>query len=163
MIIQLLIVLFAVALDRLSKIWLLDFLNANNGYHVLWPKVFSLTTVENTGAAFGMLKGGRWFFIVVTLVVLVALIVFLIISRKKTSWLFKISTALIIGGAIGNLIDRIDTGVVLDFFYFELINFAVFNVADSFVTIGAILLAISILFTHDFDDERKLKDEANTK
>lgn len=163
MIIQLFIVLFAVALDRATKIWMLDFLTQNNGYHALWPKVFSLTLVENTGAAFGMLKGGRWFFIILTLAVLITLIVYLFIARKKTGWLFKISTAMIIGGAIGNLIDRIDTGVVLDFFYFELINFAVFNVADSFVTVGAVLLGISILFSHDFDDENKLKNEAKSK
>ncbi len=163
MIIQLLIVLAAVAFDRLTKIWMLDFLTQNNGYFALWPKVFSLTLVENTGAAFGMLKGGRWFFIILTLAVLFSLIVYLVVSRKKIGWLFKISTAMIIGGAIGNLIDRIDTGVVVDFFYFELINFAVFNVADSFVTIGAILLGISILFTHDFDDENKLKNESKTK
>ena len=163
MIIQLLIVLFAVALDRVTKIWMLDFLTGKGGYQALWPDVFSLTLVENRGAAFGMLQGGRWFFIAVTIVVIAVVIVYSIISRKKTSWLFKVSTAMIIGGAIGNLIDRIDAGVVLDFFYFELINFAVFNVADSFVTVGAVLLGISILFLHDFDDEPKIKNETKSK
>ena len=110
-----------------------------------------------------MLQGGRWFFIAVTIVVIAVVIVYSIISRKKTSWLFKVSTAMIIGGAIGNLIDRIDAGVVLDFFYFELINFAVFNVADSFVTVGAVLLGISILFLHDFDDEPKIKNETTNQ
>ncbi len=163
MIVQFLIVIFAVALDRVSKIWMLDFLTQNGGYYPLWPKVFNLALVNNTGAAFGMLEGARWFFIAVTILVIIGAIIYLIKTRKITGWMFKISTAMIIGGAIGNLIDRIDTGVVLDFFYFELINFAVFNVADSFISVGAVLLGITILFLNDYGDEKALKNEAKSK
>jgi len=164
MIIQLIIVIVAVVLDQLSKVWMWDFLSANGGYYTLWPKVFNLALVENRGAAFGMLQDARWFFIIITLVALVAAVVYAIKSRHKTGWLFKIAMAMIIGGAIGNLIDRIISGVVVDFLYFELINFAVFNIADSFVSVVAVLLCIAILFTHDFDDEKKLKsDETQPK
>ncbi len=163
MLIQLLIVIFAIVLDRLTKVWMLSFLTANDGYYVLWPKVFNLALVNNTGAAFGMLEGARWLFIIITIVVLIGAGIYLVKSRKISGWLFKISTAMIVGGAIGNLIDRIATGVVLDFFYFEWINFAVFNVADSFISVGAVLLGISILFTQDYGEEKKLNNEAKSK
>ena len=160
MIIQAIIVAAAIVLDRLSKIWMTEFLARHGGYFTLWPKVFNLFYVENTGAAFGMLKDARWFFVVLTSIVIIVAIVYSIRTRKTTSWLFKISMAMIIGGAVGNLIDRVLTGVVIDFFYFELINFAVFNVADSFVTVGAVLLGIYIIFFYDKDEKKLLaKDE----
>ena len=159
MIIQALIVVLIVAADRFSKLWMTDFLSAHNGYFELWPKVFNLKYLENTGAAFGMLKDARWFFIAVTVLAVIAAIVYSVKERRGMGWLLKISIAMIVGGAIGNLIDRIISGIVVDFFYFELINFAVFNVADSFVTIGAILLAIDILFFFDNrEKKKKLKD-----
>lgn len=125
MIVQLIIIVGAVLLDQFAKVWMVDFLSAQGDYFVLWPKVFNLLLLENKGAAFGMLQNARWFFIIMTIVALVAGIIYIVKARNKTNWLFKISTAMIIGGAVGNLIDRIDTGVVIDFFYFELINFSV--------------------------------------
>ena len=157
--IQILIVVIAVALDQFSKVWMTDFLAGHGGYFELWPKVFNLLYIENKGAAFGMLQNARWFFVVLTSLVVIAAIVYCIKERKNSTWLFKISTAMIIGGAIGNLIDRVLSGIVIDFFYFELINFAVFNVADSFVTVGAILLGIYVLFVYDFDDDKKIKKD----
>ena len=160
MIIQAVIVAVAVVLDRLSKIWMTDFLAGHGGYFTLWPKVFNLFYVENTGAAFGMLKEARWFFVVLTSIVIIFAIIYSIRTRKTTSWLFRVSLAMIIGGAIGNLIDRVLTGVVIDFFYFELINFAVFNVADAFVSVGAVLLGVYIIFFYDKDEKKMLaKDE----
>lgn len=160
MVIQVLIVALIVAGDRISKIWLADFLSAQSGYFEIWPGVFNLKLVQNTGAAFGMLKDARWFFVAVTILAILFAVIYTIKEHRNMPWLFKISLAMIIGGAIGNLIDRVITGVVVDFFYFELINFAVFNVADSFVTIGAILLGIDILFFFDKREKKKLlKDE----
>ncbi len=156
--IQIIIVIVAVALDQFSKVWMTSFLSSNGGYFELWPKVFNLLYIENRGAAFGMLQNSRWFFIAVTIIALIVAMVYLFKIRKTTTLLLKISSAMIIGGAIGNLIDRIIAGFVVDFFYFELINFAVFNVADSFVCVGAVFLGIYILFIHKFEDEKKVSD-----
>ena len=107
-----------------------------------------------------MLQNSRWLFIIVTIIAVIAFIIYLIKERNGMHWLLKISSAMIIGGAIGNLIDRIFVGFVVDFFYFELINFAVFNVADSFVSVGAVLLGIYILFIHKFEEDNKeISDE----
>lgn len=103
--------------------------------------VFNITYVKNTGASFGMLSGARWFFVALT-VFLIATIIFYIIENKITSKLFMLSASFVIGGGIGNLIDRVMTGAVVDFFDFCLINFAIFNVADCFVVVGVILMAI---------------------
>lgn len=103
--------------------------------------VFNITYVKNTGASFGMLSGARWFFVALT-VFLIATIIFYIIKNKITSKLFMLSASFVIGGGIGNLIDRVLTGAVVDFFDFCLINFAIFNVADCFVVVGVILMAI---------------------
>jgi len=160
MIIQIIVVALIVAGDRITKMVLPDILSANGGYIELWKGVFNLKLVENTGAAFGMLKDARWLFIAVTIVAIIIAVVYTIKERRNMPWMFKLALAMIIGGAIGNLIDRVLTGVVIDFFYFELINFAVFNVADIFVTVGAILLGIDIVFFYDKrEQQKKMKDE----
>ncbi len=110
----------------------------------LWKDVFHLTFVKNEGASFGMLKGGRWFFVVIT-VALIAYLLYYIFANKEKDKLFLLSAAFIIGGGIGNLIDRVVSGKVIDFFDFCLINFAIFNVADCFVVIGAALAIIYFL------------------
>ena len=114
----------------------------------LWDGVFHLTYVENRGAAFGMLQNGRMFFIVATVLVLVLAA---IVLRKyyKESQLFKLALAFFTAGAVGNLADRIFRGYVVDFLDFRLINFPVFNIADIFVCVGAILIAVFILFFED--------------
>lgn len=109
--------------------------------------VFSFYYVENTGASFGMLKGQRWLFVTLTLITLVAF-GFWLIRAKGAHRLARISVCLIAGGAIGNMFDRIVYGYVRDFIYFKLINFPVFNIADSALTVGVILLAIYVLFIY---------------
>ena len=109
--------------------------------------VFQFTNVHNTGAAWGMLAGGRWLFIVITLVT-VGLLCWLLLRRRKTlGFLARLCVALLIAGATGNLIDRVLIGYVRDMFDFCLINFPVFNVADCAVSVGAALLVIDTLFT----------------
>ena len=103
--------------------------------------VFNITYVKNTGASFGMMAGARWFFVAVT-VILIAAVIYYAVKNKITDKLFLVSASFVVGGGIGNLIDRIATGAVVDFFDFCLINFAIFNVADCFVVVGAILMAI---------------------
>lgn len=103
--------------------------------------VFNITYVKNTGASFGMMAGARWFFVAVT-VILIAAVIYYAVKNKITDKLFLVSASFVVGGGIGNLVDRIATGAVVDFFDFCLINFAIFNVADCFVVVGVILMAI---------------------
>lgn len=106
--------------------------------------VLSLTYVENRGAAFGILQDARWVFIVVTFVVLAALSVY-IVKTKPVSKLFRWACALIYAGAVGNLIDRVALGYVVDMIRVHFFDFPVFNFADCCVVIGTALLCIHIL------------------
>ena len=111
----------------------------------VWPGVIHLTYVKNTGMSFSLLEGQRWFFVVVTLVILAAMVVAV---RKK--WVRHPmglwALAAIAGGAVGNFMDRLLLGYVIDMFEVEFIRFAVFNVADSFLVCGTIVLVIYALF-----------------
>jgi len=109
-----------------------------------------LTYVENRGAAFGLMQGQRWIFIVLTVLITAAIVYFLMKIPNKAVFL-KTGLSLILGGAIGNLIDRVRLGFVVDMFDFTLINFPVFNIADSSLVIGSILLGYYILFNGDLE------------
>ena len=106
--------------------------------------VFHITYIRNEGAAFGMLADHRWVFMSLSTVAIIALGVYLFKFCKETLFT-KIGFALIIGGGIGNMIDRISLGYVVDFIDFRLIDFAIFNGADSFVCVGAGLLILSLI------------------
>lgn len=134
------VTVLAVALDWVTKRAVSTSMALYESFPVI-KNVFNITYVKNTGASFGMLSGARWFFVALT-VFLIAAIIYYIIKNKVTSKLFMLSAAFVIGGGIGNLIDRVLTGAVVDFFDFCLINFAIFNVADCFVVVGVILMAI---------------------
>ncbi|SHK21148.1 signal peptidase II [Paramaledivibacter caminithermalis] len=109
--------------------------------------IFHLTFRKNTGAAFSILRNKQGFLIIVTLLVVIFLIFYLAkILKNSNLLLLKLPLAFIIGGAIGNLIDRIRLSYVIDFFDFTLINFAVFNVADVFIVVGSILFAYAVIF-----------------
>ena len=110
----------------------------------LWQDVLHFTYVKNTGMAFGMLKDHRWVFMVFSAIAIVGLAIYLFRFRPESRWM-QIAMAFIIGGGIGNMIDRIILGYVIDFIDFTLINFAVFNVADSFVCIGAGMMIVYLL------------------
>ena len=109
------------------------------------PGLFQLTYVQNTGMAFSMLEGGRWFFLVMTLAAL-GLMVLAVKKRWIRHPLGLWALAAIAGGAVGNLIDRIRLGYVIDMIEVTFMKFAVFNVADCFVVCGAILLVIYAFF-----------------
>ncbi len=108
--------------------------------------VFHLTNVHNTGAAWGMMQGFRWLFIPMTLIVCGIIIFILVKYHKRVTVFSRVTLSLLFAGAVGNLIDRVLFGYVRDFFDFCLINFPVFNVADSAMTIGCALLIIDALF-----------------
>lgn len=111
----------------------------------LWKDVFHFTYVENYGAAFGIFQNGRIFFIILTVVVLF-LGAFAVWKHGSESRLFNLAVVFASAGAVGNLIDRIFRGFVVDFLDFRLIDFPVFNVADIFICIGAVMLAVYIIF-----------------
>ncbi|EJL42451.1 lipoprotein signal peptidase [Brevibacillus agri] len=105
--------------------------------------VFHLTSHRNMGAAFGILQNQRWLFIVITVAVVVGIVYSLIrLGKKQPRASFALS--LVLGGAIGNFIDRATTGQVVDFLDFTLINFPIFNVADMAITIGVGILLLDV-------------------
>lgn len=112
------------------------------------PKILSLTYLRNTGAAFSILENQQWLFAVITLVVIGAAIWYLSKHIKGSIWLLS-SLSLIIAGGIGNFIDRMRQGFVVDMFQLDFINFAIFNVADSYLTIGVMVLVVMMLKEED--------------
>lgn len=138
-----LVIAGVVGLDQLTKVLAVTYLEPR-GEVPLWNGVLHLNFVRNEGAAFGMFSNHRWVFMVFSTIAIVGLSVYLFRFCKEKMWA-KVSLAIIIGGGIGNMIDRFSTGSVVDFIYFALIDFPVFNVADSFVCIGAGLLAVYLI------------------
>ena len=146
MIASILFVILLVVLDQASKIYL-TLVNKTSPIDLeVIRGFFRITYTCNDGAAFSILKGKRVFFIIMTIVVVFLIVYYLL--KNKVYWVEKYSLLLIISGAVGNLIDRIMYGYVIDFLDFIIFgyDFPVFNIADSFITIGAIGLIISILF-----------------
>lgn len=109
--------------------------------------ILSFTFVENRGAAFGIFQGKTVFLSIVTFVIVVGILYFYLkLPCTKVYMWIRFSLILILSGAIGNLIDRIFKGYVVDFFHVTFIDFPVFNIADIFVVSGAILMAILVIF-----------------
>ena len=116
---------------------------------VLWEGVFEFHYLENRGAAFGILQGQKGVFLVCTVLILFLIAFFYIrMPEGKRFFLMRTVAVLLAAGAVGNLIDRMRYSYVVDFLYFKLIDFPVFNVADCYVTVGAVLLAVLILFVY---------------
>ena len=119
---------------------------------VIVPGFFSLFYIQNEGAAWGIFQGKMVFFYLVTLIV-VGYLVYMFQQEKNKTKLVGISFALILSGAIGNFIDRLLNGYVVDMFRLDFINFPIFNVADVCLTVGVVLMLIHVLF---FGKEEKL-------
>lgn len=114
---------------------------------VILKNIFQLRYLENRGAAFGMMQGKQLFFAIIAIAAfIVILYVYFKLPWEKHFHPLRVCVVLIGAGAAGNLIDRMALGYVVDFFYFELIDFPIFNVADIYVTCATILLGILILF-----------------
>lgn len=141
MIVSIIVLLATIGLDQLTKFLIFGTQSRSIIGDLIW-----FQSEKNTGAAFSMLSGNNVLFIIITTLACVILTCFLFSKKIFTNKLEKISLSLILGGAIGNLVDRILYAYVRDFIYLKFINFAVFNIADSAITIGAILLISSILF-----------------
>lgn len=137
-----------VALDQVTKILAQSALKGNPNA-VIIKNVFELEYLENTGAAFSSFLGKQGFLIVLTSLVLIGCIIeFLRIPAGKRYLGLRISFLLLISGAIGNLIDRVRQGYVIDFFYFVPVNFPRFNVADIYVTVSVVLLIVLVLWVY---------------
>ena len=137
------IVITVIILDQLSKVLALKYLMPVNSLSII-KNIFHLTYVENRGAAFGILQNQKLFFIIFALLVLGFIWFYAYNNKLSKTMIYGLS--LTAGGIIGNLIDRIRLGFVVD--YFHIMNFPVFNIADSAVVIGIILISIFI-FKYD--------------
>lgn len=159
LIIEFIAVVILIVLDRLSKIWAVSSLKDSEGIELINGVLkFYYLPNGNTGAAFGIFEGQLILLIVVTLLVVSLLVYFLVkIPFESKFRLLHICFILIIAGGIGNLIDRIFNRYVVDFIYFYLINFPIFNVADCFVSVSTIVLAILLLFYYDDKDLKRVE------
>ncbi len=135
------VVVLAIIIDRFSKFLCQRYL-APLGSVPLIEGVFHLTYVQNTGAAFGMFQGANWLFIPV-IVLTAAFLIYLMWTLRYAGDFMRLSIALILGGALGNLMDRVMLGYVVDFLDFRV--WPVFNIADSCIVIGSILLGYRVL------------------
>ena len=108
------------------------------------PNLVSLTYLQNRGAAFSMLQDQQWFFAVITLVVIAGASWYLHKHIEDSVWTVC-GLILIIAGGLGNFIDRISQGFVVDMFHLDFVNFAIFNVADSYLTVGVVVLLLAML------------------
>jgi len=144
-------------IDQLSKLAVLRFIKPIDTVPLL-EGIFHMTYCGYRGAAFGILQGRFGLLFVITALVLIAVTVYMIKKQPKSLCLTAAVT-LLVGGALGNLIDRMFRGFVVDFLDFRLIHFPVFNVADCFVVCGAILLMIYVLFFEGRKESEENKSE----
>lgn len=131
-----------ILLDQLSKQWIVNHIPLN-AIRKCVPGIFSLTYLRNYGAAFSILQNQQWFFTVITLAVVGAACYYFIKNINGNFW-FLFGLLLIISGGIGNFIDRLRLGYVIDMLHLDFMNFAIFNVADSYLTVGVMILFIAL-------------------
>lgn len=149
-----LVLVLVVALDQLTKYLAQAYLAPVETLPLI-DGALHLTYSTNTGAAWGILKDAPWVFMVVSSLAILAILAYLILSKNKF-YGAAISLSLVCGGGIGNMIDRVFRGEVIDFIDFRLISFPVFNFADSCVCVGTFLFVIFYLV----DEWKKQKQKA---
>lgn len=148
---KILLVFVVIGLDLLTKeiFYLTDY--------TILPYIIGTRTVDglNTGGAFSMLSDQTWFLILISLVFIAIIVIFDLVSKIKSK-IYDVAVGFIVGGAIGNLIDRLFLGGVRDFIYFDFWQiFPTFNVADSFLFIGTVFLVIYTIFIYKPKDDKK--------
>ena len=151
----LIMIILIIAFDQITK-YFASLKLADGSVAKFIPGVVQFKYAENTGMAFSMLSGARWVFIALTVVVCVGVFYYLFSNRCKSLWLYW-SLGVILSGGIGNLIDRIRFGYVVDFIEPTFVNFAIFNIADCAVTCGAVVL-VGYLLYDAFKDVKKPKE-----
>ena len=156
---ELLIVGLLIAADLLTKKYIYGACLEKKKIDLI-SGVLSLVPVQNTGASFGMLSGKTLYLTVVSTICAAFLVFFIFYTYNRRNLWLRSALILITAGAIGNIIDRIALGYVRDFIYFELINFAVFNFADSCLTVGTIVLLVYILFFYSKEEQEAARKKA---
>lgn len=150
-----LIAALAIAADQLSKLAVAGYFNGVEGAtSPILPGILNFTYIHNTGAAFGIFTNARWPLFIFAGIASIVLAVWILRTKNK-GWVFTLATGLVLGGAVGNMIDRGFIGYVRDFIHFN-VPFAVFNVADSCVVVGSVMLAVWLLF---LDPSLKKKED----
>ena len=133
-----------VIIDQITKYLTVQNIAFNEVIEVV-PNVVSLTYIQNTGAAFSILEGQMWFFYIITILVMGFLLYYMVVEARNDKPL-GIILSIVLAGTIGNFIDRLINQSVIDMIKLEFIDFAIFNVADSFLTIGVILLLLYTVY-----------------
>ena len=147
-----------IAIDQLSKYFAYTLLRPVGTVPII-NNVFSLTYVENVGAAYGIFEGARWFLIGITVIVTVGIVIYYRrLPKTKPYNKARFALLLITAGALGNFIDRVRNGYVVDFLQARFIDFPVFNIADSCVVIGVIFFALLYLFV--YREDKTVKSQA---
>ena len=159
--IYLIIVCIIAAGDQIFKHWIASNIPLG-GEMELIPGLIRLTHVQNTGAAFSSFSDMRWPLVAITSVCIVLIVVYMF--KTKLGKAVRIPMAIVLGGAFGNLIDRVFNGFVVDMFEFEFVTYAVFNIADACINIGAVLFVILFLVkSHKHDKARALAKQEREK
>ncbi|MGN1166798.1 MAG: signal peptidase II [Lachnospiraceae bacterium] len=155
-IMTLIFAVIGIVLDQYTKYLAVIHLKDQQPF-VIIDGVFELQYLENRGAAFGMLQNKQIFFIISVAVITLAIIWFLFnVPIEKRFFPLQLCAAVILSGAFGNCIDRVKQGFVVDFLYFKLIDFPIFNVADIYVTVAAILLVILLFWYYKEEDLERI-------
>lgn len=150
------ITLFLIILDQATKSLAIIYLKDGPAFELI-PDVFELYYLENQGAAFSILWGQKTFFVISTVILFIIMFyLYLRMPENKRYLWAKIVFILLMAGAVGNLIDRCTRNYVVDFFYFKLINFAVFNVADIYITVGAFLFVLTFCFYYKEEEMEEI-------
>ena len=156
------IAIFAVVADQLTKYLVVQNIEFRHSAEFI-PGFMKFYHTRNTGIAFSMLneENQRWIFMLFSFISM-GLIIYLLIKESRRHVLMTVALAMVLGGGIGNIIDRVRLGYVVDFFCTEFLDFAVFNVADCFITVGAGLLLVYVIFIEP-KVEKRLQTELSEK
>ena len=143
------------AVDLLTKEFVYGPMAMGDPDIIIWKGVLRLTPVENTGASFGIFQGKTDILTIISLVTVAVMTLVMVFSIKVRNGWYRSALILLIAGGLGNIIDRLALGYVRDWIYFELIDFAVFNLADTGLCVGCALLIIFVIFFYKPVDKKK--------
>lgn len=149
-VLYLLISIFVVAIDQWLKNYIVAHLSVGQVQTVI-PNILSFYYLRNDGAAWNIFSGQMWLFYLITIIA-IGVVIYYLFNPKYKNVLFDVGLALVLGGIIGNFIDRVRLRYVIDMFQLDFIHFNIFNIADSAITVGIILVFIYLLF---FEDRKK--------
>ncbi len=155
-IISIISIILLVGIDQATKLYALNVIKPQGTITVI-DNFYYFVYVENRGAAFGIMQNRQWLFIIITFLIFAAF-GYMLYNYKIEGKLFLLAIVLVIGGGIGNLIDRIFRGYVVDFLQFSFFD-PVCNLADYFITVGAVFLIISMIFCEKNISPRREKSE----